>query len=95
VHCQPGDVIIYDPSDPTVKSSKGMGLVVNGSLVPSKAYHIARTTQFISIFFEIFWKSSGNPAPGNTITVRLASSVFKPYTLTKTDVLAAPFNGDI
>jgi len=73
----------------------GVGIIIKAGLVSGKDYHVIKTTQFVSIFFEMFWQDSVSPAPEDEISVKLTSSVFKPYTLTKVDELIAPFDGTV
>ena len=83
--------ILLDPVSWT--SPDGVGLIITAGLVAGKYYHIIKTTEFVSIFFEIYWAESSSPSQGDEISVKLVSSVFKPYTLTKIDELVEPFEG--
>lgn len=76
-----------------LKDPGGIGLIIEEGIIPQKFYEIIKTTEFASLFFEIFWKDTVNPADGNKITVTLVSDLFKPYTLQKEDKLIKPFDG--
>lgn len=93
VRVKPDEIFFQTPVD--FMSTDGIGLFVKFPLVPNKFYNIIKTTQHLSMFFEIFWPDTLGPEDGDTISVRLESDVFKPYNLTKTEVLIKPFDGTV
>jgi hypothetical protein len=87
------DDIMKSPQD--FSSPDGIEFKIKEGLVVNKHYHYIKTTQFLSIFFELFWPSnvSSPPTDGDVISVKLESRLFKPYTLTKTEKILEPFTG--
>lgn len=80
----------------SLTDSGGIGIIVKSGIIANKSYHVISPTQYISLFFEIFWQTAGHqPMAGDKITVRLTSSTFRTSPLVKTDELVDPFTGEV
>jgi hypothetical protein len=91
IHVTPSDLF----TTTLVSDPEGIGLIIKPNLVPTKFYDVIFTTEFVSMFFEVFWPESANPADGDVVKVKLVSSLFKPYNLQKEDKLIEPFEGTV
>lgn len=92
LHVTPEDILIQ-PVDFT--SPDGVGIFVQEDLVDGKFYNVLYPTQYISIFFEIYFPEDAQPEDDAEVTCTLEADIFKPYEVIKVDHVIKPFDGTV